>query len=75
MPKSVKNMSDAELDEHIADLAEQKTAIREEQNAAENERQARILLAGLTEPQKRVVALHVGGQMGGTGESKSEKVQ
>lgn len=58
-------MTDAELVELADELAEQRTAIRLEQNAVADEQRARAALAGLPESTRELILSGNVGQSGG----------
>lgn len=71
----LRKLDDDELAALDADLAKQRTGIREQQNAVENEKQFRAALRGMSEDQQKALKVRLEGGFIVKSETKAEKVQ
>ena len=66
----LERMTDEELEAKSAELAEQKRAIREEQNAVDAELETRRAIAQLSGPARRIVEARLAGKSDSAGSAQ-----
>lgn len=72
MTKKLSNMTDEELAQEADRLAEQRTEIREQQNAVAQEQEIRRALSSLSPETRRIVAIQLEGGLRPEGERNQE---